>query len=75
MKKNLKQLEMMPLPHGGKREGAGRKPLPPELKKAKTVVIRIDERLVHVVKKLKQEIQNNNKELIEQVQNLLSGAK
>ncbi len=32
--KKLKQVELMPLPHGGKRERAGRKPVASELKGA-----------------------------------------
>jgi hypothetical protein len=78
--KKYKQVELMPLPHGGKREGAGRKPIAPENKKEKTVVIRVQERLLPEIEKLKNGTQETNaqkndltdakKEIIEQINKL-----
>jgi hypothetical protein len=60
--KKYKQIELMPIPKGGKREGAGRKPLAPEMKKPKTIAIRVDERLLGIIETLKNE-NLNEKEL------------
>ncbi len=48
-----KQVEMMPLPHGGKRKNAGRKPVNQELRKPKTVTIRVKKDLLPEIEKLK----------------------
>ena len=72
---NYKQVEMMPLPHGGKRENAGRKPLDKEKKRPKTTMIRVDERLVDVIKQLKQEIAKENHEMILKVAEMLRNTK
>ncbi len=48
-----RQQEMFKMAHGGKRTGAGRKALNEELKKPKTVVIRIEEKLLPEIEKLK----------------------
>ena len=45
-KKTAKQIELMPLPHGGKRKNAGRKPVAQELKKPETVTIRVKKDLL-----------------------------
>lgn len=74
-KNKFKQIEMMPLPRGGKREGAGRKPIAPELKKHKTVVMRVDERLVNIVERLKKEMANENHNLILKVAKTLDDEK
>lgn len=57
-KTKLKQIEMMPLPHGGKREGAGRKPIASEIKKPETVIVRIDKRLEKIVNVMKEKLKS-----------------
>lgn len=66
MKKlKLKQVELMPLPHGGKREGAGRKPIDKELKKPETITIRVKKELLPEIEKLKKgESLNELKEML-----------
>ncbi|MDD5215393.1 MAG: hypothetical protein PHQ03_07655 [Methylococcales bacterium] len=58
--KKYKQVELMPLPHGGKRTGAGRKKLDANLKKHESVMIRVDTRLVELINAMKEEIKNEN---------------
>jgi hypothetical protein len=77
-KKKYKQNELMPLQHGGKRENAGRKPVKPELKKGKTVVIRVEEKLLPEIEKLKngetaQKEQNEKlkTEMIKQIEKIM----
>lgn len=62
--KKYKQIELMPVQRGGKRENAGRKKLDENQKKPKTVAIRIDERLLPEIEKLKkgEKIENLKKE-------------
>ena len=69
--KKHKQIELMPLPHGGKRENSGRKPITNEHKKYKTKVMRVDERLVEIIEKLKKEINEENHNLILKISNVL----
>lgn len=52
-KEKYKQVELMPLPHGGKRENAGRKPIDQALKKPETVTIRIKKELLPEIERLK----------------------
>ena len=52
-----KQVEMMPLPHGGKRKNAGRKTVAQELRKPETVTIRVKKDLLPEIEKLKKELE------------------
>lgn len=61
-KNELNQIELMPLPHGGKRKNAGRKPVAAELKKAETVTIRVRKDLLPGIEKLKNGEKSNNLE-------------
>lgn len=67
----LKQVELMPLPHGGRRNNAGRKPVDQELKKPETVTIRIRKDLLQEIEKLKNGNSGKNelkKELLKQIE-------